>query len=259
MSISEIEDLVLTLLRELPLTQAALLLLSENLLIFIGSTFLGNLLMQRYMDRRVAPTPPPIETKEIVYTASTILINTAVTLLGLWLWRAGFIRFRNDLGFFVLFDIGFLLLVMDTAMYAMHRVAHISWVYLIVHKTHHRYDSPRPLSLFVLNPFEAMGFGSLWLLVLCIYDSSWLGMAVYLVLNVIFGVIGHLGVEPFSASWLRMPILRWLTTSTFHAQHHQYPDFNFGFYTLIWDRVFGTLTPQYDTAFGTIPDKKNSG
>jgi lathosterol oxidase len=253
---NDLSELALRLLRGLPLPQAALLLLAENLAIFVGSVLLGAWLVRRFGERRVAPPPPPTEPMEILCTVSTILINTAVTLAGLLLWRAGLVSFRGDLGPLVLLDVLVLLLVMDAAMYGMHRAAHIALVYPFVHRTHHRYDRPHPLSLFVLNPFEALGFGGLWLLVISLYQASWLGMAIYLGLNVLFGTIGHLGVEPFPDAWRRLPLLRWLATSTFHAQHHQLPGFNFGFYTLLWDRAFGTLTPQYDTAFGRIPARE---
>ena len=62
---------------------------------------------------------------------------------------------------------------------------------------------------------------------------------------VAFGTLGHSGVEPFPRSWPRIPLLRLLGTSTFHAEHHEEPAHNFGFYTLIWDQLFGTLDPAY--------------
>ncbi|TGK06539.1 fatty acid hydroxylase family protein [Leptospira fletcheri] len=242
-------------LQEVPYSWAALLFLMENLLIFSGSVYIGHLLTKYYRDRRVVPNPPQIESKEILFAVSTLLLNTLVTLSGLWLWRIGLIRFRTDWGLYAFLDVVFLFFVMDALMYALHRIAHISWVYPLVHKTHHNYENPRPLTLFVLNPFEALGFGALWLLVLCLYDSSWIGMSVYLVLNVVFGTLGHLGVEPFPKSWLKIPILRFFTTSSFHAQHHIWVSYNFGFYTLVWDCIFRTLSPDYEESFGKVPTR----
>jgi hypothetical protein len=34
---------------------------------------------------------------------------------------------------------------------------------------------------------------------------------------------------------------------------HQDITHNYGFYTLIWDRLFGTLRPDYRESFGRIP------
>jgi len=98
---------------------------------------------------------------------------------------------------------------------------------------HHAYDRPRPLTLFVLNPAENLAYGVLWLAVVSVYPASWLGMSVYLVLNVLFGTIGHLGVEPFPDRWGKVPVLRDVAGSTFHARHHQDLGCNFGFYTLL--------------------------
>ncbi|PJZ23999.1 C-5 sterol desaturase [Leptospira hartskeerlii] len=238
------ENEVVLFLQEISYVWAALLFLIENILIFTCSVYIGNILAKRYTYRRIVPIPPKIEAQEILFTISTILLNTIVTLLGLWLWRTGSIQFRNDIGIFALLDILILLLVMDAGMYVLHRIAHIPFIYRFAHRTHHRYDKPRPLTLFVLNPMEALGFGALWLFVLCVYDFSWAGMSIYLGLNVVFGSIGHLGVEPLPDEWLRSNLFNTLTTSTFHARHHQNEDYNFGFYTTIWDKIFGTLYPE---------------
>ena len=44
---------------------------------------------------------------------------------------------------------------------------------------------------------------------------------------------------------VNIPFVHYISTSTFHAEHHQDADHNFGFYTLIWDRLFVTLSPDY--------------
>ena len=43
----------------------------------------------------------------------------------------------------------------------------------------------------------------------------------------------------------RIPLLNLIGTSTFHAEHHENQKYNFGFYTLFWDYLFGTLEPDY--------------
>lgn len=122
-----------------------------------------------------------------------------------------------------------------------------------MHRLHHEYDRPRPLTLFILNPVENLSFGALWLIVIVVYPASWLGMSIYLTLNVLFGTVGHLGVEPLPSWWGRVPALRNLAGSTFHARHHQDLGCNFGFYTLLWDRLFGTLRKDYWQSLGTLP------
>jgi sterol desaturase/sphingolipid hydroxylase (fatty acid hydroxylase superfamily) len=75
----------------------------------------------------------------------------------------------------------------------------------------------------------------------------------YLFLNVLFGAVGHLAVEPLPDSCSRRPLLRHIAGASFHAQHHQGMGQNFGFYTLLWDRLLGTLSPDYERDYGRIP------
>lgn len=236
-----------------PLWQAIVVLLAENVVVLAVALLFGEWAVRRYQARRVALPAGPLKREEILITCSSVLLNTVVTVVGLLLWRAGLIRFRTDVGWRAWLDVVILLLLMDFAMYVLHRLAHHPWLFPLMHRLHHVYDRPRPLTLFILNPVENLAFGVLWLVVICLYQSSWLGMSIYLVLNVLFGTIGHLGVEPFPLWWAKVPVLRYLAGSTFHARHHQDLGCNFGFYTLIWDRLFGTLRKDYWETLGTLP------
>ena len=216
-------------------------MLLENAALLLLTLGLGEFLIRAFKSRRVGPAPPPVEPQEVGWAISCVLFNTVVTVAGWWLWRSGYIAIRRDTGARAWVDVAVLLMLMDFAMYLSHRIAHLSWVYPLVHATHHKYDRPRPLDLFVLNPLEALGFGGLWLAVLWLYPSSWFGIVIYLTLNLGFGMVGHLGVEPFPRSWADHPVLKYLGTSSFHAGHHGDREGNYGFYTTIWDRLFGTL------------------
>jgi sterol desaturase/sphingolipid hydroxylase (fatty acid hydroxylase superfamily) len=245
-------------LHDAPLGVAVGVLLAENLLILGLSLALGAFLIRRYAARRVSLPAPPLRRIEIALTVSTVLLNTVTTLVGLFLWRANIIHFRTDTGALACLDVLVLLLMMDFAMYILHRVAHHPFLFPILHRLHHEFDRPRPLTLFILNPAENLAFGALWLVVITIYPASWAGMSVYLMLNVISGTVGHLGVEPLPDGWARTPVVGEVAGSTFHARHHQKLETNFGFYTLIWDRLFGTLDPGYRETFGKLPDEADN-
>jgi sterol desaturase/sphingolipid hydroxylase (fatty acid hydroxylase superfamily) len=229
--------------------QAAGWLLVENLLVFAVALGFGHALVAGFPRCAIGARPDPLRWQEVGLAAACVLFNTLVTIAGWFLWRAGIIQVRRDVGWQVWLDVAVLLMAMDLSMYFLHRLAHHPWIFPVVHRTHHLYDRPRPLDLFVLNPLEVLGFGGLWLVVITLYTSSWLGMVVYLVLNVVFGTMGHLGVEPMPRGWTRWRVLRSIGTSTFHAGHHHDLGVNFGFYTLIWDRLFGTLDPNYACEF----------
>jgi len=240
-------------LQSAPWPELSLVFLVENLAILTLVVLLGSVVISHLASRRVSLAPGPLSVTEVTVAMINVLLNTLTTLAGLWLWRIGVIHFRTDVGFFALLDVLVLLLVMDLLMYLLHRIAHTRLLYSLLHRFHHQYDRPRPLTLFALSPVENLAFGALWLTVISIYDASWLGMSAYLALNVLFGAIGHLGVEPFPRGWVNKPMLRNLAGGSFHAQHHQDLKHNYGFYTLFWDRMFGTLRPDYERNYGHVP------
>lgn len=241
-------------LRHAPTSVVAPLFLVENLVIFLMAVIGGEWLARMFRGARVAAEPAPVSRREIGLAVTTILLNTVITVAGWALWRAGIIRFRSDTGWMAWLDVPVLLIAMDFAMYVLHRLAHHRLLFPLLHRIHHDYERVRPLTLFILHPFETVSFGLLWLTVITIYPASWLGMSVYLMLNVAFGTIGHLGVEPIPASIARNPALGLIAGSTFHARHHHDPEINFGFYTIVWDRLFRTLERRYLENYGRLPE-----
>lgn len=241
----------------LPLAEAAGLSLAVNLLVFGGALTLGAVLERVFGGRRVARKPPRITPLEVGLAAACVVLNSVVMVAGWLLFREGIVRVEGTAhAWRWLLDAAILLGVMDLAMYTTHRLAHLPVLFRLIHQVHHRFDQPRPLTLFVLHPAEVLGFGALWLSVLCLHTFSLGGMLLYLAVNTIFGVIGHVGVEPFPSGWVNWPLLRQVGTSTFHARHHQHPDYNYGFYTGIWDQLFGTLDGCYLRTFGHPPDDR---
>ena len=214
-------------------------LLLQNLVQMLGCLGGGWLLQRALAGRRVARPPDPLSRTEVAVATLTLLGTTGVTWLGWLALRAGWIQVRLSSGITqVILDAALLLLLMDLAMYATHRLAHWPPVFPALHALHHRYERVRPLTLFVLSPLEVAGFGALWLVVLAAVQPGWSGMIVYLLLNALWGTVGHTGVEPLPAG---VPLL---TGGRFHAAHHLHPSGNFGFYTDLWDRLGQTRSPR---------------
>lgn len=231
---------------------AAVWVTLANLAMFVVALAAGEAILRRCSDRRITPDPGPLTRKELGLAGLCVLLNALVAVAGLALWREGVISLRpfgDYSALTVLLDAFVLFVAMDFAMYVFHRVAHHPLVFRFAHSTHHDYESPRPLTLFVLNPMEVVGFGALWLLVLVVYSASIEGILIYLAINLVFGLVAHVGVEPAPEKWLRIPVLRYVSTSTFHAEHHMDRFHNYGFYLLLWDRLFGTLSPEYAADF----------
>lgn len=235
----------------LELREATLWSLAVNVVVFILALLLGDALVRLWRHRPIALAPPPLSRSEVGLAAACVVLNSGVMLAGWGLFRTSVIRVFVEASIVrVVADGLVLLLVMDLAMYVTHRIAHHPLAFRLVHAIHHRYDAPRPLTLFVLHPLEVLGFGGLWLAVLCTHRFSLGGILLYLAFNTAFGTLGHVGVEPLPTAFVRVPFVSSLGTSTFHARHHQAPGTNFGFYTTVWDRLFGSLEATYSTRFG---------
>ncbi|MCT2409278.1 sterol desaturase family protein [Chryseobacterium antibioticum] len=158
-------------------------------------------------------------------------------LLGVFLWKNHWIILdQNPSVLSILFETVALILLMDLLMYFFHYAAHLPFVYKVLHGRHHEHVSTNFLSLFVLHPFETIGFGLMILALLMGYDFSIISISLYLLINLIWGTIGHLNREFFPASFDQF----FVGTTKFHNKHHLDESKNFGFYTSIWDRLFGS-------------------
>jgi Delta7-sterol 5-desaturase len=248
---------VLAWAHTLPLLATVVWSVLINIVVFWAALGLGALI------RRVAGSPslvtPTLTRTELVLASVCVLGNSVVMFAGWQLFQTGALTIVAGVGIWrSLLDALTLIAVMDLAMFATHRLAHLPIAFRHIHGVHHRHVQVRPLSLFVLHPLEVFAFGGLWICVLLGKAFSLEGMLLYLTFNTTFGVVGHLGLEPLPTRWLELPLLRNLGSSSFHARHHQDPRVNFGFYSLIWDRLFRSLDAisPIQSAHSTVRDSQ---
>jgi sterol desaturase/sphingolipid hydroxylase (fatty acid hydroxylase superfamily) len=212
-----------------------MIFLAENLLVTALALLFGWLVLKI--------THKPIKAasqKEVLICILTNSINTTITYTGFWLWQRGYILFSYDISWHIILDFLVLFMLMDLAMFIFHYGIHHSAVYKPIHKFHHHYTDPTPIDLFVLHPAETIGFGSLWLITIAMFSFNFYAVLAYLMVNVFFGIMGHLGIEPIPASIRKVMPFKYLGTSSFHHRHHLDINHNFGFYTNIWDKIFRT-------------------
>lgn len=212
--------------------------LAENLAITVLVLVAGRII-QRYAAPGVASYQ--YTRREWLWCMVTNVLNTVITYIGFWCWRKGLITISAGISWRILVDFCLLFLAMDLLMYAFHFIVHKTFLYKAIHQLHHMATDPKPIDLFILHPVETLSFGALWVLLLLLYPFNIYAIVIYLVVNVVFGMMGHLGIEPLPPATLqRHPWLRYLGTSGFHHDHHRDVNANFGFYTSLWDRFFGT-------------------
>ena len=215
-----------------------------NLLIYGGSLVLYSIL-GLFFSKRSLGIQHPVLRSDVYLSWITVLCNTIVFVFGVYLWKYDIIRLdlqRN--GFSIVIEVLFLMLAMDFLMYVFHRLVHFVGYFKRIHGRHHDHESTNMLSLFVLHPVESIGFGLMMLAVVCIFPFSPIGVSVYLLINSVWGTIGHLNHSVLPDSWLKAAKKMYLCTSEFHYLHHQHPGYNFGFYSSVWDVLFKTLDPS---------------
>ncbi len=240
-SLSNIPSL-LTRLAEVPIVISLFVFWLLNLLILGMALGISRLILIRYQ-QPVKPNRP----KDWTISMLTVWINALITQLGLYLYTLGYLQVNFEWHpLKMIFGLLGLFFAMDLLMFIFHYLIHQTKLHRTIHALHHQAIHPKPIDLFVLHPIETLGFGILFIGVLCSVCFQIHAIVIYLVLNVLFGIVGHLGFEPLK-KWPenKYNVLNYLGISSFHQLHHEDINCNFGFYTNLWDRLFGTYqTPR---------------
>jgi len=219
----------------LTLPQFVAVLSVANVLMYVGSWGTVRLVQHLFRARLLNVKPPAVSRDDIRLSVLIVLINIAVGLPGWWLWKQGYIELADPGALGTLVDVVLVFLYFDVAMYFLHRVMHIGWLYRLAHGRHHDHVDVNGLSFYVMNPLEAAGFGGLLVVFLALCPISFDALMIYLLFNWIYGTMAHSGVP------VENRLLSWLVGDTeFHHKHHAQLRGNFGFYTGAWDRLFRT-------------------
>lgn len=147
----------------------------------------------------------------------------------------------------------------DYAMYWMHRMYHIPFMYKHFHKMHHKYKQPTAFSVTALHPVEIIHMQLVMAMPLFVIPVHWGEFSWWWVLCYLFflksyytlllfgfpvmfyavgmyvfyhSILDHSGIA-FKAHWWQP----WQPDAIFHDNHHQYTHVNFSFNMSIWDKV----------------------
>lgn len=234
---------MLSWLDSIPFWQVVLLASVQN----IATMIVASLLLQRLRGLNVFEVTKQRQSskQEWLLALVTGSVNTAVTVAGFWLWQRGWVSFRSVPWWAdVLYAAG-LTLFMDLMMFGGHFIGHRGLPFRFVHGLHHRFEAPVVIDLFVMHPIESVGFGSLWLIAALSVDLPVAGILLFAAINYLFGLAGHLGTEIVPDRIRRSVVFDVVATPAFHALHHRNPETNLGFYTVVWDRLLGSVNSDY--------------
>lgn len=186
--------------------------------------------------------------REIVYSALTSLIFTAVTWLCLGTPLRAFTQYYTDIEQYgwgwLLLSVPLTLLLHDAYFYWAHRLMHHPRLYRRVHLLHHKSVNPSPWAAYAFHPLEAIMEAGIVPILLVAMPLHPLAFWAFVTLMLAFNVYGHLGYELFPKKLYTHPLGRWINSSVHHNLHHEKFQGNYGLYFTIWDRLCGTLRPD---------------
>lgn len=148
--------------------------------------------------------------------------------------------------FEIILQIVFFMLAEDFTFYFSHRFLHWDKIYSYIHKIHHKYTNTVSIASEYAHPLEFLvsnllttSSGSL-LLGRRTHITTY---AIWILLRVGETSDGHCGYE---FSWSPYRLLPFSGSSDFHNYHHLNYKGNYGSLFTFWDRICGTVSPNYD-------------
>lgn len=205
--------------------------------------------------------------REIRDSLISVMTFTAIVGVILLMSMAGWTRIYSDPGalgwtWFWL-QIPLALLIQDWYFYWMHRAIHSPSLYNRIHKTHHLSTNPSAFAAFAFHPLEAVLEIAVFVAIVVLIPMTPLALLAVSLFSLAYNVYGHLGYEIMPRFVAKSPLGYILNKSAYHNQHHRTYRYNYGLYTVIWDRLHGTLHPKadqlYDAATDHQPDAKGVG
>ena len=233
----------------------SILILARYMLI-AGAGFVLSMIVGRFAPWRRLQNVPFTRAqllREIGYSMVSVLIFTGIIGMIFVMNRAGLTQLYFDPGQYgwawFWLQIPVILLIQDWYFYWMHRAVHTAPLYDRVHRTHHLSTNPSAFAAFAFHPLEAVLEIAIFVLLVVVMPLHVTALFVAGFLSLVYNVYGHLGYEIMPRFIARTPIGCWLNTSAYHNQHHRTYRFNYGLYTVIWDRLHGTMHPRAEELF----------
>lgn len=151
-----------------------------------------------------------------------------------------------------------MIFIHDAYFYWTHRLMHQKNLFKIFHLIHHKSTNPTPLAAYAFHPLEAIVNAGIFILLLFIMPLHDYHLIVFFISSLIYNVYGHLGFELYPKGFSKNWFGKWINTSVNHNMHHQYFNGNYGLYFTLWDRIMGTLRPEYDEHFEEVKQRNIS-
>jgi Delta7-sterol 5-desaturase len=190
---------------------------------------------------------------EVKNTLFMLLVSSPLTLVVSLLYASGHTQLTLEASaigwpMIALTFVG-LLIFNDAWFYFWHRLLHHPKLFRHVHAVHHKSVDVNPFSSYSFHWFEGLILGA-WILPVALVLPIYMPMlGVMHGVGLLNNIMSHLGYELFPRWLMRVPLLRWINTSTFHNLHHTSFRGNYALMFRFWDRMLGTELPNYEAVF----------
>ncbi|MDX2008984.1 MAG: sterol desaturase family protein [Myxococcaceae bacterium] len=234
---------------------------AANYFVFVGLVFLvvWKLLAKALAGRRI-PTRfdfglPQVK-REVLNTLLTLLLGTVSAVAIVALYRAGLTKLSSgeDWPWWQsgLALVG-LIVFNDTWFYWWHRLLHHPKLFKHVHAVHHRSVDVNPFTSYSFHAAEGFILGAWSIPMALLVPMSLQVLMAAQVVGLLNNIVSHLGYELLPRWWLRVPLLKWSSSATYHSLHHSQFNGNYGLFFRFWDRLMGTELKDYEGVFRATP------
>lgn len=191
------------------------------------------------------------ELVDIRQSVIALLSVSFMIALGYTLYRYGFTLFKPQhyswWQMLIIYPLYWVLslIIYDTWFYWVHRLLHVQPLFKYVHAWHHR-KSLRTISVWSNNSdsvWDNLILQMYWFYAFILLPFPPIVIFAHKLYDHITGLLGHSGYEISGSLPLKY---KFIVAVVHHDQHHSGVKYNFATHFTWWDRLIGTLHPEYD-------------
>jgi sterol desaturase/sphingolipid hydroxylase (fatty acid hydroxylase superfamily) len=181
---------------------------------------------------------------EILQSLGSILVTCLSVTIGLfaqdkgWAWTPWALTWWSAIPLFLL-----CMVLFDAWFYFAHRLLHTKPFYRF-HALHHKSVAPTVWSNDSIGLVDTALSQGFYAVIVFVVPFPPLVLLAHRAFDQINGTFGHAGFEYFASPTSRYPSP--MLCTTYHDQHHAQFRYNYANYFSFWDRVMGTVAPDYD-------------
>jgi Delta7-sterol 5-desaturase len=220
------------------------------------------ILRKRLMHRLIQKKFPPNSRlrSEFLYSLSSMAIFAIIGVGVVFALKYGYGKLYyniDDKGtLYFIFSVALAILIHDTYFYWTHRLMHHPKLYKHIHLVHHQSTNPSPWAAYSFHPYEAFIQGLIGPVIIFSIPIHVGALAIFAFYQIIYNAMGHSGFELLPKGFTKSKWFFWHNTTTHHNMHHRYFNYNFSIYYNWWDRIMGTMHPEYDEQYEEVTSRE---